>query len=133
MRRRVNRLRHKLVPRIRKDAALSCDRAQQSVEHKQRACHRPSVTDARSHAAPVVARETCTCGSDEFRDLFDRSCVDPGFLSCEFESVFRVKLFENVFELFEALMSDKLQFVARGIFGARLFDKLKFVGHFIAP
>ena len=70
---------------------------------------------------------------DEFRDLFNCFRINARFFCGEFESVVCVELFQDAFKLFEAVMSDKLQFVAHGIVGARLFDKLKFVGLFFAP
>src|SRR6266568_1447576 len=76
MGRRVDRLRHKFVPRIWKDAAFRCDRAEQSIEHEKSARYRPAVTNAGSHAAPIVTAEARTRGRDKPGDLFDRFRVD---------------------------------------------------------
>ena len=117
MGRRVDRLRHKLVPRVRKHTAFGRDRTEQSVEHEQRAGHRPAVTDARSHAAPVVTAQFCPRRCHQFRNLFDRFCVDPGFFGGEFESVRTVEFFQEALKFFEP----------------RLFDKVRFAGLVIAP
>src|SRR2546423_13556741 len=120
--RRVNRLGDKFIPRIREHAAFGGDGAKQSIEHEKSARDGPAVTDARRHAAPVVTAELCSSRRYDFRDLFDRVRINTGFFGGEVECVLGIEFFKDVFEVLEALMSDKLQFVARGAFGAWVFE-----------
>ena len=90
MRRRVNRLRHKFVPGIWENSALSSDGAEQSVKHEQGARDRPAVTDPGGHTAPVVTTQFCSRSCNDLRDLFDCFGINAGFIGGEFESVISV-------------------------------------------
>src|SRR6266705_5923179 len=101
MRRRVNWLRHELVPGIRKDAAFGRHRAEQRVQHEQSACYGPSVADSRSHTAPVMTGEASAGSRHDLRDFLDRFGVDSRFCCGEFEGVRGIEILQDVFEVFE--------------------------------
>src|SRR5215813_8003616 len=90
---RVNRLRHKLVPGVRKHPTFSRHRAEQRVEHEKSARYRPSVANTRGNAAPVVTRKTSAGSRDQLRDLGNRFRVNARLLRGKFERVFGVELF----------------------------------------
>src|SRR5438128_10015037 len=101
MRRRVNRLRHKFVPGIWENSALSSDGAEQSVKHEQGARDRPAMADPGGHTAPVVTTQFCSRNRNDLCDLFDCFRVNAGFLRGKFESVISVELFQGALEVFE--------------------------------
>ena len=80
MRRRVDRLRHKLVPGVGKHAALCSDGAEQRVQHENRARDCPTAADAGSNAAPVVTGKTRAGSGDSLQSLrlFSRQHRTPG-------------------------------------------------------
>ena len=99
MRWRVDWLRDKFVPGIRKHAAFSRDRAEQSVQHEQGTRDRPSMADSRCRAAPVVTTKlSASCGYD-FRDLFDCIGVHAGFDRRKLERILAVQHPQKAFEI----------------------------------
>ena len=102
VRRRVDGLRHELVPRVREDAPLGRDRAEQGIDEEERARHLPPAAVARGGRAPVVTRKLRARGRDYPRDLFELPRVHARLLRRVLEGELGVKILEHVLEALEA-------------------------------